>query len=101
MTPKLFITGVTGYIGGDALFHLTQQRPDMTLTLLVRSEDQAEQVRSKYPNARILLGSLDDLDIIRREAAWVDIVFHTADSSDHESSAKAITAGLAEGHSTS
>ncbi|KAL0935104.1 nucleoside-diphosphate-sugar epimerase [Colletotrichum truncatum] len=101
MAPKFFVTGATGYIGGDALFHLTHKYPDLDLALLVRSEDKAKTVQSKYPNARIVLGSLDDSDIIRREAAWADIVLHTADSSDHEGSAKAISKGLVEGHSPS
>ncbi|GKT92588.1 nucleoside-diphosphate-sugar epimerase [Colletotrichum tofieldiae] len=73
MAPKLFITGVTGYIGGA----------------------------SEVPKREDRAGSLDDSDIIRRAAAWADIVLHTADSSDHENSAKAIAAGLAEGHFTS
>ncbi|KAF3797967.1 hypothetical protein GCG54_00003866 [Colletotrichum gloeosporioides] len=101
MAPKFFITGATGYIGGDALFHLAQQHPDLDFALLVRSEDKAKQVQSKYPNARIVLGNLDDADIIRRESALADVVLHTADSSDHEGSAKAIALGLAEGHSPS
>ena len=121
MTPKVFITGSTGYIGGDALFHLTSQHPDFTYALLVRSEEKAQAVSSEYPKARIVLGSLDDTDIIRREAAWADIVIRkclhtypsapadsdkrynvdTADSSDNEPSAKAIAEGLREGHSAS
>lgn len=74
MAPKVFVTGATGYIGGDALFHLSQKHPELELALLVRSEDKAKKVQSKYPNARIVLGSLEDSDIIRREAAWADIV---------------------------
>ena len=71
---KIFVTGATGYIGGDALFHLTQNHSDLDLALLVRSESKAKHVQAKYPKARIVLGSLDDADIIRREAAWADIV---------------------------
>lgn len=74
MAPKVFVTGATGYIGGDALFHLSQKHSDLELALLVRSESKAQKVQSKYPNARIVLGSLDDSDIVRREAEWADIV---------------------------
>lgn len=74
MAPKVFVTGATGYIGGDALFHLCQKYPDLDVSLLVRSEAKAKAVRSKYPDARIVLGSLEDSDIVRREAAWADIV---------------------------
>lgn len=75
MTTKVFVTGATGYIGGDALFHFYHEYPDLDLALLVRSEGKAKTVQAKYPKARIVLGSLEDSDIIRREAAWADIVF--------------------------
>lgn len=75
MGTKVFITGATGYIGGDALFHLYHENPNLDLALLVRSKDKAKTVKIKYPEARIVLGSLEDSDIIRREAAWADIVF--------------------------
>ncbi|KAH6884463.1 hypothetical protein B0T10DRAFT_409678 [Thelonectria olida] len=101
MTPKIFITGSTGYIGGDALFHLSQQHSDLELALLVRSAGKAKEVQTIYPKARIVHGSLEDSDVIRREAAWADVVLHTADSSDHERTARAISQGLIEGHSPS
>lgn len=75
MAPKVFVTGATGYIGGDALFHLSQKYPDLDFALLVRSEAKAKTVQAKYPKARIVLGSLEDSDTIRREAAWADVVF--------------------------
>lgn len=71
---KIFLTGATGYIGGDALFLLSQQHPDAEFSLLVRSEDKAKKVQAQYPNARIVLGGLDDSKAIRQEAAWADIV---------------------------
>ncbi|KAL2210611.1 nucleoside-diphosphate-sugar epimerase [Sarocladium strictum] len=96
---KIFLTGATGYIGGDALFLLSQQHPDSEFSLLVRSEDKAKKVQEQYPNARIVLGGLDDSKAIREEAAWADIVVHTADSSDHAQSARDIAQGLVDGHS--
>lgn len=73
-TPKVFLTGSSGYIGGDALFYLTCEHPDFTYALLVRSEEKAKAVQLKYPKVRIVLGTLEDTEIIRREAAWADIV---------------------------
>jgi N-acetyl-gamma-glutamylphosphate reductase len=73
-STKVFITGATGYIGGDALYHLAQTHSNLDLSLLVRSESKAKAVQEKYPDARIVIGGLDDADIIRREAAWADIV---------------------------
>ncbi|UPL01893.1 hypothetical protein LCI18_012827 [Fusarium solani-melongenae] len=101
MTAKVFLTGATGYIGGDALYHLHQSYPDFEFALLIRSEEKAKKVLAKYPKARAVIGGLDDTETLEREAAWADIVIHTADSSDHDGSAKAIAKGLVQGHSAS
>ncbi|KAF6826684.1 hypothetical protein CPLU01_09539 [Colletotrichum plurivorum] len=101
MTAKVFITGATGYIGGDALYQLHQKYPDFEYALLVRTEDKAKKILEKYPKARIVIGGLDDSETLEKEAAWADIVLHTADSSDHAGAAKAIAKGLAQGHSLS
>ncbi|WYZ44264.1 hypothetical protein EsH8_VII_000700 [Colletotrichum jinshuiense] len=98
MTLKIFLTGVTGYIGGDAFYSLYKKHPEYEYSLLVRSEERAAPVKKAYPNVRIVVGSLHDADIIEKEAAAADIVVHTAESSDDEPSAKSIAKGLAEGH---
>ncbi|KAL5593944.1 hypothetical protein FOBRF1_013046 [Fusarium oxysporum] len=101
MAVKLFLTGATGYIGGDTLYTLYKNHPDFEYSLLVRTEEKGKKVAAAYPKARIVIGGLDDAELVEREAAWADIVVHTADSSDHEISAKAIAKGLAENHSPS
>ncbi|KAK1991437.1 NAD(P)-binding protein [Colletotrichum falcatum] len=101
MAVKIFLTGATGYIGGDALFHLYKKHPEFEYALLVRSEDKAKKVVENYPTVRIVLGGLDDSEKLEREASWADIVIHTADSSDHAGAATAISKGLAQGHSAS
>ncbi|XXH02550.1 hypothetical protein Hte_008926 [Hypoxylon texense] len=98
MAPKIFLTGATGYIGGDALYSLVKAHPDYEYTLLVRNEERGKPVAAAYPNARLVYGSLDDVDVIEKEAAAADIVIHTADSADNVPSAKAIAKGLAAGH---
>ncbi|KAL2839856.1 NAD(P)-binding protein [Aspergillus pseudodeflectus] len=98
---KVFLTGATGYIGGDILYQLNQRHPDFEYALLIRSEDKAQKVRPAYPNARIVIGGNDDSEVLEREAAWADIVVHTADSSDHAGAATAIAKGLVQGHSPS
>ncbi|KAI0525657.1 nucleoside-diphosphate-sugar epimerase [Xylaria bambusicola] len=99
MAPKIFLTGATGYIGGEALYSISQAHPDADLTLLVRSEDKAKLVSAQYPSAKFVYGGLDDSEALEKAAAEADIVVHTADSSDHVPAAKAIAKGLAEGHS--
>ncbi|KAI8634833.1 hypothetical protein F5Y19DRAFT_469883 [Xylariaceae sp. FL1651] len=92
-------TGVTGYIAGDALCVLAQAHPEFEYAALVRSEDKAARVRDAYPAVRVVVGSLDDAEVLRKEAAWADLVLHAADASDHVGAARAIAAGLVEGHS--
>ncbi|KAL4912049.1 hypothetical protein BDW62DRAFT_216628 [Aspergillus aurantiobrunneus] len=97
--PKVFVTGITGYIGGDAFHWLHQQHRDFEFSALIRSEEKARYVRELYPNVRIVIGSLADSGRIAEEAAWADIVLHTADSSDHVGAANAIAQSLVAGHS--
>ncbi|PYI08749.1 nucleoside-diphosphate-sugar epimerase, partial [Aspergillus sclerotiicarbonarius CBS 121057] len=97
--PKIFITGATGYIGGDALYALFAKHPEYIYTALVRSPEKAQQVQAQYPSLRVVIGDLDDSALLEKESAEADIVLHTADASDHEGAARAIAAGLEKGHS--
>ncbi|KAI1352544.1 nucleoside-diphosphate-sugar epimerase [Xylaria sp. FL0043] len=98
MATKIFLTGATGYIGGEALYSIYKAHPDFDFTLLVRSEEKAKLVSAQYPNVKFVYGDLDNAEVIEQAAAAADIVVHTADSSDHVPSATAIAKGLAEGH---
>ncbi|KAE8373960.1 hypothetical protein BDV26DRAFT_54216 [Aspergillus bertholletiae] len=99
MPTRVFVTGITGYIGGDAFYLIQQNHPDLEFSALIRTEDKARQVREKYPKVRVVLGDLDDAAKVTQEAAWADIVIHTADASDHVGAANAIAKGMVEGHS--
>ncbi|GKT43210.1 uncharacterized protein ColSpa_03391 [Colletotrichum spaethianum] len=106
MTLKIFLTGVTGYIGGDAFYALFDKHPEYEYSLLVRNEERAAPVKKAYPKVRIVIGTLHDADVIEKEAAAADVVvpnvqirLDTADSADDEPSAKSIAKGLAAGHS--
>ncbi|KAF7678087.1 nad-binding protein [Alternaria burnsii] len=99
MAPKIFLTGATGYIGGDTLFALYNKHSDYEIAALVRTEEKAKSVTEAFPKVRIVIGGLDDSKILEDEAAKADVVIHTADASDHEGAAKAIAKGLASGHS--
>ncbi|KAK8050493.1 hypothetical protein PG994_012223 [Apiospora phragmitis] len=67
-------TGATGYIGGDALSVLSQAHPEFEFSLLVRTQEKAQNVKAQYPNATIVLGDLDDSGLLREQAAKADIV---------------------------
>ncbi|ORY06502.1 hypothetical protein BCR34DRAFT_590578 [Clohesyomyces aquaticus] len=83
MAPKIFITGTTGYIGGDVLHVLSTTHPEYSISALIRTQGKVNLVTKAYPKVRVVLGSLDDSSILRKEAATADIVIHTADASDH------------------
>ncbi|KAL8716922.1 MAG: hypothetical protein Q9225_005786 [Loekoesia sp. 1 TL-2023] len=95
MAPKVFVTGVTGYIGGDAFYELMRRHArDYQVAALVRNSDKGAQVASQYPNVRLVYGDLDSTDVLQQEAKEADIVLHFA-SADHVGAAEALTKGLA------
>ncbi|KAI6764363.1 hypothetical protein HG530_008152 [Fusarium avenaceum] len=100
-SKNVFITGTTGFIGGDALYALNKAQPSWNYTILVRSEDKGKAVQKQYPDVKLAIGSLDDYEVIKKAASEADIVIHTAESSDHQESARAIAAGLRSTHSSS
>ncbi|TGO20542.1 hypothetical protein BPAE_0287g00110 [Botrytis paeoniae] len=101
MAPKIFITGSTGYIGGDAFYTLYNAHPDWEFTALVRNSDRGAPVAAAFPKVHLVYGSLEDTSILEEEAAKADVVLHTADSSDNKMAAEAIATGLAKGHTPS
>ncbi|EFX00970.1 NAD-dependent epimerase/dehydratase [Grosmannia clavigera kw1407] len=101
MASKIFITGVTGYVGGDAFAELYATHPEHDYTLFVRSEERAEKIKAAYPkakNIRFAYGTLDDAEVLSREAAAADVVLHTGASSDSIPAAQAIVKGIEAGH---
>ncbi|KAF5007888.1 hypothetical protein FDECE_5803 [Fusarium decemcellulare] len=120
---KVFITGATGYIGGDAFHALHEAEPTWEFSVLVRTEEKGQQIQAKYPDTKLIVGSLDDSQLIEKAAAEADIVIRgfnlywsrwslnqgiadpsfidTADSSDHPGAARSIGAGLQSTHSRS
>lgn len=87
---RIFCTGASGYIGGSVAAALVAAGHDVSG--LVRSERSAEQVRAL--GVAPVLGSLDDLEILRHAAGRADVVINAA-SSDHEASAQAMLEALA------
>ncbi|KAI9793670.1 MAG: hypothetical protein M1816_007565 [Peltula sp. TS41687] len=96
LTPKIFVTGATGYVGGDGLYALVAAHPEYEkdITCLVRDSDKGALIASHYSKIRLVYGTLDDSDLLEAEAKEADIVLHWA-SSDHEEAARALTKGLA------
>lgn len=71
---KIFVTGGTGYIGGDAIHTFTKNHPEWEIAALVRSPDKGSKLKLAYPNVRLVTGELDSGKVIEEEASKADIV---------------------------
>jgi N-acetyl-gamma-glutamylphosphate reductase len=71
---NVFITGATGYIGGDTLYELYTKHPEFTYTALVRTAEKAKSVTDKFPKVKTVQGDNDSQELIKNEAAKADIV---------------------------
>jgi nucleoside-diphosphate-sugar epimerase len=87
---NLFITGAAGYIGGSVAQRLIEQGHQVRG--LVRADDKAAALRPI--GIEPVLGTLDDLDLLAREARAADGVIDAANS-DHAASVDALVAALA------
>ncbi|EYE91041.1 NAD(P)-binding protein [Aspergillus ruber CBS 135680] len=92
---RIFITGTTGYIGGDVLYALTETFRSSKIMALARNESRASLITSKFPSVIPVIGDLDSTTQIESEASEADVVLHLA-STNHLASASAIAQGLSE-----
>jgi len=89
----IFVTGVTGYIGGSVLSRLLNL-PEVSsyeITTLVRSQEKAEKLKVLGVSATV--GSYDDISLVENLASEADIVIAMADA-DHLPGAQATLRGL-------
>ncbi|MCJ1353972.1 MAG: hypothetical protein MMC33_003959 [Icmadophila ericetorum] len=93
MAIKIFVIGVTGYIGGDAFYEIHNAHPEIEYTCLVRNSDKGAQVASQYPKVRLVYGDLDSVEILEEEAKKADIVMNLADC-DHLVGVNALIKGI-------
>lgn len=95
MVSKVFITGSTGYIGGQVLHDLLHNKDhQFEVTALVRNETKAKRLLERTNNGiKTVIGSLDDASVIEEQVKKNDIVVNTADV-DHVPSAEAIERAL-------
>ncbi|KAL3481277.1 hypothetical protein BJX99DRAFT_253581 [Aspergillus californicus] len=93
MPAKVFVTGITGYIGGQTVVHLLRRYPDLGVTALVRDEGQAAAVKAALPQVKTAIGDLDSVDTLARLSAESDIVLQCA-SADHPVAVAAIIEGI-------
>lgn len=75
---KLFLTGASGYIGGSVAARLVAQ--GHTVRGLIRDEGKAQALRAG--GIEPVIGSLDNHDVLEREARAADAIVNTANA-DH------------------
>jgi hypothetical protein len=78
MVHIIFITGISGYIGGQVLHDITKKHPEYQVRGLVRTKEQQQQIASKYPFVKTVIGDLDSAEVLKAEAAQVDVVLRTS-----------------------
>lgn len=97
MSTKILLTGSTGYVGGVVLHFLVSRMKDCSITSLVRTDEQANRLKSTYPGIRTLIGTLESRDLLLAEAANADIVLHAANV-DHEAGTLSLLDGMKSHH---
>ncbi|KAI5199746.1 NAD(P)-binding protein [Aureobasidium subglaciale] len=85
---KVFLIG-PGYIGLEVLDRLLEK--GYNVTTLVRRQKAADELKQK--NVKVVMGTIDDLDLITQQTAAHDIVIHTA-TADHLPSVQAVIKGI-------
>ncbi|KAL2274546.1 hypothetical protein FJTKL_03120 [Diaporthe vaccinii] len=75
---KVFLTGATGYIGGDVLASIASQFPTASITALVRDTGKAKPITDKYPHVQLQQGDLDSTDVIEAAVQETDVVINAA-----------------------
>ena len=91
MATRVFITGITGYIGGEVYAQVIKSGRKLDIHALVRSDEKAALLRQL--DVTPVLGGLNDTEVIKAEVAAADVILHTADA-DHESAVHAIVEAL-------
>lgn len=87
---RIFVTGATGYVGGDFLALLQEKHPDYAITALVRSEAQREVLQSRFPGVHGVMIPTAELASVGTDT---DIVMQIANSDD-EAMSLALLGGL-------
>ncbi|RSL82263.1 hypothetical protein CEP51_005271 [Fusarium floridanum] len=90
---SIFLTGASGYVGGQVLRELVRGHPEYAITALVRDANSAASISKDYPKIRTVIGDLDDGNLVEQEASQASVVLHVA-SNKHINSVQAIHRGL-------
>jgi len=73
-SPRVFVTGVSGYVGGHMMGRLLEKHPEWHVAVLVRDEKQKEVILGRWPKLEIVIGDLDDSALMIKEGSKSDVV---------------------------
>jgi hypothetical protein len=59
------------------LYALSHKHPEYEISALVRTKEKANVVQASYPSIRIVLGDLDNSELLKEEAAKADVIIRT------------------------
>jgi len=79
----VFITGVSGYIGGHVVRLIAEKHPEYNLVALVRNEEQASVVKATWPKVETVIGDLDSHDILVEQGKKADAVLRKSYNCSH------------------
>ncbi|GJN71454.1 hypothetical protein PLICBS_005519 [Purpureocillium lilacinum] len=71
---RIFLTGASGFIGGEILYNLVKYHPEYTIRALFRDSKKAQSLTGVFANTQVVEGSLDDDVVLTKEAAEADII---------------------------
>ncbi|TVY43164.1 Uncharacterized protein LOCC1_G003181 [Lachnellula occidentalis] len=96
MAPRIFITGASGYVGGQFISNMLGKHPEYQIIGLVRTKEQGEKLTSKYPSVQLAIGDLDSSEVLVEQSKLADVVIQAADC-DHLNAITFIMQGLSSG----
>ena len=73
-TPKVFMIGATGFIGATVYDLIYAKHPEYDYTALVRTKEKADELVAHYPLTRVVVGDLNDVQLIESEAEKANVV---------------------------
>ncbi|KAK9324997.1 hypothetical protein V1517DRAFT_315719 [Lipomyces orientalis] len=102
MAPlNLLFTGATGYIGGEVFDHLISSNTKnqvYSITAIARKPEAVEKIRSSYPSDALTVVQAGYTDpVFATLVAEADVIVHTGESADDETSADVITKNIKDG----
>ncbi|KAH8778005.1 hypothetical protein BGZ57DRAFT_822186 [Hyaloscypha finlandica] len=91
--PRIFVTGVSGYVGGHMMGRLLEMHPEWHVVVLVRDQAQKAIVLGRWPQLEAVIGNLDNSALMIKEGSKADAVLQIA-SADHISGVVSLIQGL-------